>query len=277
MLNLLELAQFVSFAECGTLSKAAEQLHISQPTLTRTMRHMEDAFGVPLFHRGKNHLALNQTGEIAVKQARKLLENAENAVQTVQAFNRSLYTIRVESCAPAPLWSLFPALSGRFPENTIASKLVQMKQIVQDVADGTCDIGILPFASPRDTLMDVPYIWENLSVCIPKSHPLEGLSSATMAQLNGFNCLVRDQIGFWSALCQDKMPASRFLVQKDEFAFRELICTSTLLCFTTDLANLTNFTLDGRTIVPITDPEANVRYHLICRPAQKTLLAAIAD
>lgn len=98
-----------------------------------------------------------------------------------------------------------------------------------------------------------------------------------MAQLNGFNCLVRDQIGFWLALCQDKMPASRFLVQKDEFAFRELIRTSTLLCFTTDLANLTNFTLDGRTIVPITDPEANVRYHLICRPAQKTLLAAIAD
>lgn len=98
-----------------------------------------------------------------------------------------------------------------------------------------------------------------------------------MAQLNGFNCLVRDQIGFWLALCQDKMPASRFLVQKDEFAFQELICTSTLLCFTTDLENLTNFTLDGRTIVPITDPEANVRYHLICRPAQKTLLAAIAD
>ena len=65
MLNLLELAQFVSFAECGTLSKAAEQLHISQPTLTRTMRHMEDVFGVPLFHRGKNHLALNQTGEIS--------------------------------------------------------------------------------------------------------------------------------------------------------------------------------------------------------------------
>ena len=111
MLNLLELAQFVSFAECGTLSKAAEQLHISQPTLTRTMRHVEDVFGVPLFHRGKNHLALNQTGEIAVKQARKLLENAENAVQTVQ-----------------------------------------------DVADSTCDIGILPFASPRDTLTDVPYI-----------------------------------------------------------------------------------------------------------------------
>ena len=65
MLNLLELAQFVSFAECGTLSKAAEQLHISQPTLTRTMRHMEDVFGVPLFHRGKNHRALNQAGEIS--------------------------------------------------------------------------------------------------------------------------------------------------------------------------------------------------------------------
>lgn len=118
MLNLLELAQFVSFAECGTLSKTAEQLHISQPTLTRTMRHVEDVFGVPLFHRGKNHLALNQTGEIAVKQARKLLENAENAVQTVQAFNRS-YTpsgwkaVRLRRCGHC--FRRCPAGSRRTP------------------------------------------------------------------------------------------------------------------------------------------------------------------
>lgn len=37
MLDLSELEQFVVFADCGTLSKAAEQLHISQPTITRTM------------------------------------------------------------------------------------------------------------------------------------------------------------------------------------------------------------------------------------------------
>lgn len=60
MLNLLELEQLVAFADCGRLSKADENLHISQPTITRTMQHLEDTFGVPLFCRSKNHISLNE-------------------------------------------------------------------------------------------------------------------------------------------------------------------------------------------------------------------------
>ena len=41
MLNLIELEQFVAFADYGTLSKAAEHLNISQPTITRSMQHVE--------------------------------------------------------------------------------------------------------------------------------------------------------------------------------------------------------------------------------------------
>ena len=57
MLNLEELEQLIAFDEFGTLSKAAEYLHISQPTITRTMQHVEESFGVALFHRGKNRIA----------------------------------------------------------------------------------------------------------------------------------------------------------------------------------------------------------------------------
>ena len=69
MLDLYELEQFSAFGECGTLSGAAERLHISQPTLTRNMRHIEDAFGVPLFNRTRNHIELNEPGKLAVEYA----------------------------------------------------------------------------------------------------------------------------------------------------------------------------------------------------------------
>ena len=49
MFTLEELEQFAAFAESGTLSQAAEKLHISQPTITRTMQHLEESFKVPLF------------------------------------------------------------------------------------------------------------------------------------------------------------------------------------------------------------------------------------
>lgn len=276
MLNFLELEQFVAFADCGTLSKAAEELHISQPTITRTMRRVEDAFGVSLFSRGKNRIELNETGKKAVEFARKLLDDAEHAVTSVQAFDRSLRTISVESCAPAPLWSLLPALSNRHPENAISSKIADIAGIIEDVSAGRCDIGILPFRCPDASLSDLPYVREKLSVCIPKSNPLSAKDALTMQQLNGFNCLLRDQIGFWTDLCQRKMPASRFLVQTDEFAFQELVRTSTLFSFVTDLANPQNEVPPGRSIVPLTDADADVTYHLVCRPQKQGLIASFA-
>ena len=95
MLNLAELEQFVAFAELGTLSRVAEHLHISQPTITRTMRHVEEAFGASLFQRGKNRIELNETGKLAAEYARKLLFEAEKATHAVQAFEQNLRTLTV--------------------------------------------------------------------------------------------------------------------------------------------------------------------------------------
>ena len=273
MLDLLELQQFVAFADCGTLSKAAEQLHISQPTLTRTMHHVEDAFGVPLFTRGKNRIACNETGLQAVAYARKLLQDADHAVKMVQAFDRSLHTIHVSSCAPAPLWSLLPVLTARFPDKTISSRLEDMSIIIEQVVSGNCEIGILPYAFADERLLVVPFLREQLSVCVPKSHPLAKENTLTFSQINGFNCLVRDQLGFWSNLCHEKMPASKFLVQTDNFALEELIRSSTLLCFTTNLAGWEQQeVLRDRVIIPLVDDEATAAYQLICLPKNKDLL-----
>ena len=275
MLDLSDLYQFVTYADCGTLSAAAEKLHISQPTLTRTMHDVENAFGVPLFRRSKNRIELTATGKTAVEQARLLLTKAEEAVQTVQTFERNQHTITIHSCAPAPLWSLLPELSRRFPDNIISSKLTNMDEIVQNVLSGNADIGILPQSCSHKDLLCVPYLKEQLYVCIPKEHKLAEHSQLSLSQINGFNCLLRDEIGFWADLVKSKMPASRFLIQTDEFEFEELVKTSTLLCFSSNKATYLDHALKGRKQIPLTDPEVNVTYHLIC-PAKSTILQAVS-
>ncbi|MCD8190966.1 MAG: LysR family transcriptional regulator [Clostridiales bacterium] len=262
MLNLYELEQLTAFARCGTLSKTAEALHLSQPTLTRTMRHLEEEFGVPLFVHGKNRLALNETGKKAVECAAALLADAADTVRQVRQFDQSLRTILVESCAPAPLWSLLPALSEQFPDKTISSRLTDIPAILRRVKDGSCEVGILPSPVEEDAVECVPFIREELSVCLPSDHVLADRSALTLELLNGFNCLLKSDIGFWSDLCREKMPASRFLVQTDDFAFEELARTSTLPFFVTNLSVDTDFP-SGRVAVPITDPEANVTFHMV--------------
>ena len=71
MIELEQLRQLVAFDEYGTLSKAAEALHISQPSLSRTMQTLEEELQASLFIRKKNRILLNETGEMAVEQARQ--------------------------------------------------------------------------------------------------------------------------------------------------------------------------------------------------------------
>lgn len=271
MLDFEALEQLSAFARCGTLSAAAEELHISQPTITRTMQRLESEFGVSLFSRSKNSIELNETGKMAVEYANKLIFDAENAVRSVREFDKSLRSINVAACAPAPLWSLLSELAKRFPKNTVSSQLMEIPEIIENVSAGRQDIGILPFKCPDNKLCDIEYVHENLAVCVPPQSPLAEHDEISFGELNGFNCLLRDRLGFWTELCHRKMPASRFLVQTDASEFYELVRASTLLCFTTELANPAGNIYDRKT-VPISDREAHIVYHLICRPQKKELL-----
>ncbi|MDE6712902.1 MAG: LysR family transcriptional regulator [Lachnospiraceae bacterium] len=264
MLDLNELEQLITFAEMGTLSLAAEKLHISQPTITRTMQHLEEVFGVSLFERGKNKITLNDTGIKAVEQARQLLSAADNALRTVRAFDKSLHTITISSCAPAPLWYVLPSLSTAYPDMTIASSLKNVPAICEDLDSEFCQLAILPHNSQYNHYVNTPFLKENLSVCVPASHDLAKRSSVTFSELNGFNFLLKSEIGFWDEMCRVQMPASRFLVQTNLFEFEELVRESSLPCFTTNLAKDDQNLLTDRIQIPVTDSEANVTYYLVC-------------
>ena len=58
MFELYQLTQLIAIAECGTMSGAAGQLHLSQPALSRSMQKLEEELQVTLFDRKKNKIAL---------------------------------------------------------------------------------------------------------------------------------------------------------------------------------------------------------------------------
>ena len=230
MVDLYELKQLAAFADLGTLSRVAEEFHVSTPSVTRSMQHLEQYFGVPLFTRGKNRISLNEAGQLAVTHARKLLEAADQAVAQVRAFDQRQRTIVVKSCAPAPLWVLLRKLNDAQPEKMVSSAICQNAEVLAAWQDGQCDIAVLPF-------------------------PIDG------ADINGFNFLLRTELGFWDTLCREKMPASKFLVQTDSSVFDELVRASSLPCFTTDYGRLQGG-YPGRVHIPLTDTEAHVTFYL---------------
>ena len=130
-----------------------------------------------------------------------------------------------EKTAPAPLWYVLPVLSSAYPDMTIASSIKSVPAVREDLDSEFCQLAILPYNPQYDHYINIPFLKENLSVCVP---------------------------------------ASRFLVQTNQFEFEELVRESSLPCFTTNLAKDDQNLLADRIKIPVTDPEANVTYYLAC-------------
>lgn len=272
MLDLLELEQLIAVEELGSFSKTAQRFYVSTPTITRAMRHVEEAFGVSLFERDKNKVKLNDTGKLAVEYARHVLHEADSAIAQVQAFDRSLRTITVVSCAPAPLWELLPLITRLYPDLSANTRIANLPETERALKAGSCDAIVLPYR-PEDKTLAVRHLMdEQLQLCVKREHPLAERESVTLDEINGFNFLLGSDLGFWNDICRAKLSASKFLVQSNDFSLAEIIRQSSLPCFTTDVALRAGFrdVGDDRVSIPITDPEVNVSFYLVANRTQRT-------
>ena len=265
MIELYELRQFAAFADCGTLVEAAEILHLSQPALSRNMKKLEEELGVPLFSRRKNKLELNENGKYALALARELLADAEALAQKIQSFDRKKRTIALGVCSPAPSWLITPLLNSLYPGRMIQSETAEEAVLLAGLANGTYQLIVLSRDVQDAAYISKPCGRETLMFALPRGHRYARRKSLSFAEMNGENMLLMNDIGFWNFVQTEKMKDSRFLTQSDRFSFSELLRASSLPSFTTDLAKKYLKLGDGRIEVPISDPEAVVYYHLMCK------------
>lgn len=271
MFELYQLEQLLAVAEHGTLSSAAERLHISQPALSRSMQRLEAELQVTLFTRQKNKIELNENGRIAVDYARKIVEQSQDMVSRIQAFDRSQRTILVGACAPAPLWEIPPLLSDLYPDRTISSEIRKNNVLLQGLRDGLYQLIILPYPLEESGITCVKYGEEHLFFSLPPAHPLSGSKALYMKDLNGETMLLRNHLGFWRDVTDQKMPDTRFLEQED-VAFDELVRSSALPSFATDVVLRREGNPVNRVHIPILDEEANVTYYCLYRPSEHSEL-----
>lgn len=115
-MELRHLRYFAAVAAHGSFSRAANNLHLTQPALSRQVKDLEDEIGVPLFLRGKNSVTLTAAGELFYEEARDLLSRADQAVQRVRGEARS-EVLRV-GYAPSLTAGIMPRAIEHFQTST---------------------------------------------------------------------------------------------------------------------------------------------------------------
>lgn len=278
MFELDQLEKLITIANEGTLSKAAEVLLVSQPSLTRTIQKLEDELEIQLFDRKKNKIILNDNGKLAVEYAKQLLSTAEKMTKDLQSYDRSRHIISIGSCAPAPVWGLTYLFNELSPEIKVISEIESNDdELISGLNNHHFSLIVLRYPLKDENLICLDLTEENLYLSVPPAHPLAVYKEVSFNDLDGESILLLSKIGFWNELCLKKLPNSHLLIQDDILVFNELINASALPNFKTNITIKRNKTNDNRICIPISDPEAHTKYYVIYKKKNNGLFDLSSD
>lgn len=154
-MDLRQLEYFLAVVDHGGMNRAAEALHVAQPSLSQSVRRLEDELGGKLFHRVGRGLVLSPAGEVLVGPARRALREVASARDAVHTVNEGrggtvdLAALADVSTDPLSIWvarfrARTPGVRFRIKEHDDASVVAEL------VRSGACELGILAAPLPAD-------------------------------------------------------------------------------------------------------------------------------
>lgn len=157
-MDLRRLLLFLAVVDRGGMTRAAEAVHVSQPSVSQAIRELEGELGTPLFHRVGRRVVLTPAGEALVEPARQVLRDVETgraAVEAVAGLTAGrLDLVALPTLAVDPLAPLVGAYRVAHPGIEIAlADPAGAVEVVELVASGACELGIT-VGPVRDPALD---------------------------------------------------------------------------------------------------------------------------
>lgn len=272
MIEMHLLEQLEAFARNGTLSRAAEELHITQPALTRSMKKIEEETGLVLFNREGRKISLNDGGMIAARYASRILEEERDMERELYRWDQSQRTVSIGSCAPLPLTRIMPALQVQFPDKSLITEIMDHDDtLIAHLKSGDMQAVILHERPQTSGVFAQQYIHENICVFVKKDHPLAKKKSVSLKELSEYNLLISRHIGFWLPLSQKVLP-DNLLVQESIDALDELAESSSTPMFNSDAMIKDGYQTGNRIAIPIKDECMHATYYVACQENRKDSL-----
>jgi DNA-binding transcriptional LysR family regulator len=183
-MELLQLAHFQVVARLEHMTRAAEELNVTQPSLSRTIARLERELGVPLFARQGRGLRLTQYGAAFLRHVDRVFQELDDATAELRDM-AGLERGEVSLAAGALHW-LPPVLEpflATHPEVRFHLVRRSLPELVQMVGDGEVDYGFLP-----DVPLGPRVTWRHLrtapiSLMVPLSHRLARRATVTLSEL----------------------------------------------------------------------------------------------
>jgi DNA-binding transcriptional LysR family regulator len=175
-MELRHLRYFVAVAEELHFGRAAERLRIAQQPLSRQIRDLEEELQVQLFHRTKRTIRLTEAGTVFLADARKVLNQTEQAVQTVQLVSQGDTGRLVVGFTGSALNTVVPQVvrqfKQRYPRVELCLERLSTNEQVKALLLEQIQIGFLHPPIAEQSLILQSIYREALIAVLPEIHPL---------------------------------------------------------------------------------------------------------
>lgn len=163
-MTLQQLEYIVAVARLRHFAKAAEQCHVTQPTLSSMVQKLEDELGVKIFDRSTQPVRLTPVGRLVVEQAWRVLVMAMKIKNIVEEDKKSISgTFRIgilPTVAPYLLPRFLPQLISKYPEMDIRVTEMKTAAIKQALARNELDAAILVSLHDMEHFVQTPLYYE---------------------------------------------------------------------------------------------------------------------
>jgi DNA-binding transcriptional LysR family regulator len=181
-ISLNALRCFAAIVEGGSISRAAEILGLSQPTISVTLTGLERACGTLLLHR-RPRLALTDAGQELLARSRLVLGRMDELEETMrQSRDLRRGSIAIGLSTPAHAMPCIAALMAAYPELRVRTRLGNSNGLLEALAACEIEVAIMTLTRPVEGMSCTLLVTQRLIACVPACAPRASISLEQLAE-----------------------------------------------------------------------------------------------
>lgn len=193
-MRLTQLRSFYAVARMGSFTKAAEQLHVSQPTITTQVRFLEESYKVELFHRSGRRVQLTPLGEQLMRLAQQIFSLEADAVSLLaDAGELRTGHLRVAAVGPYHVTQMLADFNAHYPDIKVNVSTGNSQDVLDRLLDYRADVGVLAQLVEDERFLSVPFGRHPVGIFTASSHRFARRRSIRLAELQGERMILREE------------------------------------------------------------------------------------
>ena len=264
-MDITALEYFKVIAETGSLTRAAEQLHISQPAMSAMLKKFENELGAELFERSPNRIHLNKVGEIALIHTNTILRSFEQMKTDILSTAEQNQSLSISFCDQGVRWFSVPRFSVAHPDIQVKDDLYEGSDSVRLLSERVYDIMVTPDKIIDNRIFSYPFLRDQVFLSVPSDSNLLQYDTISIRQIPAQPLLYPQVGGYFlsqmeSVINQNHLPLQ--LIKNNYNVTQHLIRTTNFLATVSTLSMELRNDGSHRKLIPMNDPELNVQYYI---------------